>query len=332
MLRKNFVLLVVGTMIFFLCSISSADVPDSINYQGKLTTASGGCLNGTVEMTFTIYSDDQGASSEWSETQTEVEVKEGIFNVFLGSVNPLPASLFDGSVKYLGVQMESDEEMRPLKPMVSVPYAYRAGTADGGGGGGWVDDGTVVRLVDSTDYVGIGTTNPQGPLQVGETFIVTGLAKSPGRMGVNETTPDAVLEVNQSTETCDLLMLSSTAAGDGDRLIVKSSGNVGIGTQNPTGRLHVEDADGWAGYFDGAAYFSDFVEVGDGDRLGLLGKVYGHGYGWIPTRQEGPVHGLIGIMHCEEGWVPGYGVLGIVDGSAGIWSKGRRCDRSIWRG
>jgi hypothetical protein len=162
MARKSFVFLVAGTLIFLLCSVSSAVVPDSINYQGKLTTAQGGCLNDTVSMTFTIYSDSDGDSVEWTETQVQVVVKEGIFNVLLGSVNLVPDTVFDGSTKYLGVQVESDSEMRPLKPMVSVPYAYRAGTADGGaGGGGWVDDGTVVRLEDSTDQVGIGTSNPR---------------------------------------------------------------------------------------------------------------------------------------------------------------------------
>ena len=130
MLRKSFVLVVMGTVIFFLCSVSSADVPDSVNYQGKLTTAAGGCLNDTVQMTFTIYADESGTVSEWSETQTQVVVKEGIFSVVLGSVNSLPHSLFDGSVKYLGVQVESDPEMTPLKPIVSVAYAFRSAIAD----------------------------------------------------------------------------------------------------------------------------------------------------------------------------------------------------------
>jgi hypothetical protein len=167
MTRKSFVLLVVGTMILSLCSISSAVVPDKINYQGKMTTASGGCLNDTVQMTFSIYSDDQGTVQDWTETQTQVVVKEGIFNVLLGSVVAIPTSVFDGSTKYLGVQVESDPEMTPLKPMVSVAYAYRAGTADGGGGDcGWVDDGNVVRLETVTDSVGIGTTSPVAKLDV----------------------------------------------------------------------------------------------------------------------------------------------------------------------
>ena len=107
---------------------SEAAVPPLINYQGKLTTASGGCVNDTVQMTFTIYADSLGVSDEWSETQEEVVVKEGMFNVLLGSVDTIPSAVFDGEIKYLGVQVEADPEMRPLKPMVSVAYAFRTGT------------------------------------------------------------------------------------------------------------------------------------------------------------------------------------------------------------
>jgi hypothetical protein len=165
--------MVTGTVIFFLCSISSADVPDSINYQGKLTTASGGCLNGTVQMTFTIYADESGTVSEWSETQTQVEVKEGIFNVLLGSVNPVPDTVFDGNVKYLGVQVESDPEMSPLKPMVSVGYAFRSAESDtadfslsGAPDDDWDIDTAGFNVYRLTGNVGIGTPSPGEKLEV----------------------------------------------------------------------------------------------------------------------------------------------------------------------
>ena len=167
MARNILIFLIVGGVSLLLCPVSSADIPHMISYQGKLTTASGGCLNDTVEMIFSIYPDTLGSPADWSETQTEVVVKDGIFNVLLGSQDTIPSAVFDGNVKYLGVQVESDPEMRPLKPMVSVAYAYRAGAVDGGGGGGgWVDDGIIVRLQSSTDNVGIGTTGPAGKLDV----------------------------------------------------------------------------------------------------------------------------------------------------------------------
>jgi hypothetical protein len=130
MLRKSFVFAAIGTIIFSFASLASAEVPHMVNYQGKLTTASGGCLNDTVEMTFSIYPDTLGAPADWTETQYDVIVKEGVFNVLLGSVDSIPSSVFDGNIKYLGVQVESDLEMRPLKPMISVAYAYRSNEAD----------------------------------------------------------------------------------------------------------------------------------------------------------------------------------------------------------
>jgi hypothetical protein len=120
--------MILGTLTFLLCSVSSATVPSMINYQGKLTTASGGCLNDTVEMTFSIYPDTTGSPADWTETQAQVAVQNGIFNVLLGSVTPISDSVFDGDIKYLGVQIEADPEMTPLKPMVTTAYAFYCAT------------------------------------------------------------------------------------------------------------------------------------------------------------------------------------------------------------
>ena len=185
MTRKSFVFMVAGTvvrtvwcipMILFLCSVSSAVVPDKINYQGKLTTAQGGCLNATVSMTFSIYPDTLGSPSVWTETQTQVSVENGIFSVLLGSVNPIPDTVFDGSTKYLGVQVESDPEMRPLKPMVSTSYAFHSHRSQEADTAGYAraapaipDDDWVVSGDDiyrEEGNVGIGMTEPSDKLDV----------------------------------------------------------------------------------------------------------------------------------------------------------------------
>ena len=48
---------------------------------------------------------------------------------------------------------------------VTISGALTVGSCSGCGGG-WVDDGTVVRLQTSTDNVGIGTTSPEKALHV----------------------------------------------------------------------------------------------------------------------------------------------------------------------
>jgi hypothetical protein len=130
MSSKFVVFLILGAAFFLFGSVSIASVPPILNYQGKLTGAGGGCVNDTVEMTFSIYSDSLGTMAEWSETQMGVIVREGIFNVLLGCEDTIPTVVFDGSIKYLGVQVESDPEMTPLKPIVSVAYAHHSATAD----------------------------------------------------------------------------------------------------------------------------------------------------------------------------------------------------------
>jgi hypothetical protein len=120
-------------IIVFLVTTSSAEVPKMINYQGKLTTPQGALIDTTINMTFAIYTDSIGTDSLWSETQSSVVVEKGIFSVLLGNMNPIPDSVFTGAVRYLGLKTGDDPEMTPRKAMVSVAYAYRAGTVPSGG-------------------------------------------------------------------------------------------------------------------------------------------------------------------------------------------------------
>ena len=127
MARKSLVFMMVGTVTLLFASVTFADVPHMITYSGYVTKVHGGPLNGTFQLTFSIYPDTMGSPADWTETQPEVVVKQGLFSILLGSVNPMLPSAFDGGIKYLGVQVESDPEMRPLTPIVSVGYAFRAG-------------------------------------------------------------------------------------------------------------------------------------------------------------------------------------------------------------
>lgn len=111
--------------IVLLCTTALA-VPPQMTYQGRLLDDSGNPLTGTFEMQFTIYSDPDGTSPIWTENYPAVSVTNGLFSVILGSVNPLEVHLFDGSERWLGIRVGSDDEIRPLTRLVSVPNAYNA--------------------------------------------------------------------------------------------------------------------------------------------------------------------------------------------------------------
>ena len=113
-----------------LASAAFAEVPQMINYQGKITTPQGALIDTSISMTFAIYTDSIGTDSLWSETQFAVVVEKGIFSVLLGSVNPIPDSVFSGEVRYLGVKAGDDSEMTPRRPIVSVGYAFHSEQAD----------------------------------------------------------------------------------------------------------------------------------------------------------------------------------------------------------
>ena len=144
-------------LLFLFCNICIAEVPHMINYQGKLTKATGVILDTTISMVFTIYTDSNGTTPLWTEIQSTVVVEKGVFNVLLGNVISIPDSVFDGSVRYLGVKVGEDPEITPRKLMVSVAYAYTDGD--------WTKDGDNIYRLQGN--VGIGTMAPDVMLQVG---------------------------------------------------------------------------------------------------------------------------------------------------------------------
>jgi hypothetical protein len=162
-------------ILVFLAGLSLAEIPKMINYQGMVTDGEGAPLGGSFYMSFRIYTDSTSTSPtylRWNETHGSVEVRDGLFNVILGSETVGGINLDFSEEYWLEVQVDADT--MPRIRFTSVGYAYRALVADsalvagsgGGGGGGWTDAGTVVRLETDTDSVGIGTATPATKLDV----------------------------------------------------------------------------------------------------------------------------------------------------------------------
>jgi hypothetical protein len=120
--------IVAGLVLLLAISIGSAAIPYTINYQGYLTDNSGNPVNTNVSMTFKIYTTAAGGTALWTETQNNVSVNNGIYNVILGSVASLSTLAFDVPY-FLGVAVGTDAEMTPRQPLTSVAYAFTADTA-----------------------------------------------------------------------------------------------------------------------------------------------------------------------------------------------------------
>jgi len=122
-------------VVLCVCSSGIASVPQLLNYQGRLASGGGTPLDTTLSITFTIYDAASGRSVKWTEAQSSVVVAGGIFNVLLGSVNPISDTVFSGDERWLGVKVGSDPETIPRSRLVSVGYSHRVGTVDGAAGG-----------------------------------------------------------------------------------------------------------------------------------------------------------------------------------------------------
>ena len=184
---------VTGLLLLVFAFPTQAQSPRLLNYQGVLNQ-NGTPANGTFIIRFAIYSAPTGGTPLYSETQT-VNVSDGVFNVLVGSVNPLPETLFtSGGDRYLGIKVGNDSEMTPRFRLSSVAYAFsaahaavadsvRSGTGDGHSLDAADGDPKDVVFVDNAGNVGVGTLNPNAKLDVLATGSNTALAASTSGTG-----------------------------------------------------------------------------------------------------------------------------------------------------
>lgn len=129
-MKRKLRILGVSSIASLLWALSTAaQVPSEFNQQGRLLDNEGNPVAGSVTFTFAIYTDATDGTELWSEEQT-VTLDEGYFSVRLGSETPIDPEIFDGSTLYLGITVDSNDEMSPRQPLLSVPYAMRASVAE----------------------------------------------------------------------------------------------------------------------------------------------------------------------------------------------------------
>ncbi len=121
MKRIAAILLIISAVALF------ADIPQMVNYQGKLTDPDGVAYEGILTVTFTIYDAETGGTALWTENQ-DVEITRGLFDVQLGTFSPLTEEVFTGE-RYLEISVGA-ESLSPRQLFTSVPYAYRSAIAE----------------------------------------------------------------------------------------------------------------------------------------------------------------------------------------------------------
>ena len=257
---KCILFFVLGTITFCL-----AEIPQLIHYQGWLNDSDGQPLNETVSILFKIYDSEAGDTELWTETHS-VTVNDGLFSILLGSVTPIPHSLFNEDERYLALKIGEDSEMTPRTRLVSVGYSFRSHDSDNLDG---KDDSTFVQSINgvSPDMDGkvelvpgsnITLTPDTSGHQVTISATLEGggdpsgvINVEDGKLGIGKTDPEEALDVEGNIKASG--KVSASAFSSLSPLIFEApknlerarfddqTGNFGIGTFEPVFNLHVKD-------------------------------------------------------------------------------------------
>ncbi|UCE18649.1 MAG: tail fiber domain-containing protein [Gemmatimonadota bacterium] len=288
---------------------SLATVPEYINFQGVLTDTSGAVVpDDNYPVTFRLY--DEVETLRYAIFDIWIETHGGIFNTVL----PIPPSVFDGSIFYLGVEVYNDGEMIPRYPIVSVPYSYLSGDGGGGPDDDWRavggGDPTVSGDIYHKGNVGIGTTSPDAELEVYST------GEPDIRLNRPSNTYAAVLQFytdgERDWEIC-------TPSGGDDLYIYRgfdqvvqsflTNGNVGIGTRDPGGHRFYVTSDG-----SGVPGATSLIQNTNENGLGMIVEATSTDLPLLVSQKgEGDV------FRCDS-WTGGWHPVFVIenDGSVGI--------------
>ncbi len=115
---------------------TASALPRRVRFGGSVKDLKGTPLNGVVGVTFALYSEATGGAPLWLETQNVTADSNGRYTVLLGATKPegLPVELFSSEqARWVGAQVDGQAE-QPRVPLVSAPYALKAGDAETFGG------------------------------------------------------------------------------------------------------------------------------------------------------------------------------------------------------
>ena len=242
-------------VLFFINGVLFPQVPQTISYQGILTDTDGTIVpDGDYSIAFTLYDALNGGTNLWTETQT-VTVSGGLFNVILGSVNPINLE-FDKQY-WLGISIEGGDELTPRTELTSSAYSLNTrNIPDNIVTAEKVADGNLVRSINSlNDNVTLAAGSNVNISESGNTITISATGGSSGD------------NLGNHTATQNIKLNEHWLSGDGgnEGVYVKSNGKVGVGTSSPNAALHVTGNDGVL--FQGAYGSGTALNLGAGTRM-----------------------------------------------------------------
>ncbi len=105
-------------------------IPSTFNYQGFLRNPDGTPMGGTHTIQITLWNLLDGGATLYSENFTNVSVRDGLFNVVLGSTKTMDTAYFLGvAPMYVSISVDGGAELIPRQRIHPVPWAILATSA-----------------------------------------------------------------------------------------------------------------------------------------------------------------------------------------------------------
>ncbi|MBZ5543764.1 MAG: hypothetical protein LAO07_08815, partial [Acidobacteriia bacterium] len=291
---------------------SSSSVPRLIRFSGTLRDQAGKPLSGPMDVSFSIFAEQEGSSPLWWETQTVQADARGRYSALLGAMQPegLPLEVFiTGKARWLEVMVEGGATM-PRVLLVSVPYAFKAGDAETLGGkpaaayvaSDQLKDQVQSQLKAATGSTDIGlrslemmVANPAAtPRAIAEGPSTFTCATSGTCVGVTQSGTGTPLLASSTTASAVVAALrgeAASTAGSGVLGWAKATTGTAVGVKGQT------DSTGGMGIYGLATAATGTTFGVRGDTLSPSGRgVYGNA-----TAGTGVTYGVLGIAASITG-------------------------------
>jgi hypothetical protein len=160
---RRMLMLVWVPAFLLIANFAFAEVPQMINYQGRLSNADGAVVDGPQLIKFKIYGSEAGDDSLWSSGFQTVQVDSGFLDYKLGRNIQLPDELFaNDTARFLGITVGVDQEIAPRVRLITAPYAYQALHSDSSS---YADHSNTSNAADYALSGGDGLAAPVGPFE-----------------------------------------------------------------------------------------------------------------------------------------------------------------------
>ncbi len=104
-------------------------LPNHVIQEGLIAGA-GVPINGQIKIRVRLFESERGGAPLFDEIHENVPVVASYYAIAIGSVEPLPAGIFERDEVYLGISVNDAPELDPRTPLRKVPAAFFADKAN----------------------------------------------------------------------------------------------------------------------------------------------------------------------------------------------------------